>query len=208
MSNCRYCEEFEQGAIKIEKQDLGNCVLFESKNFVVFPSLGQIVEGYLLIAPKKHFISMGGIPANLYPELERVRKKVKKVLTKHYGAALFFEHGPISQTKKGGCCVEHAHFHAVPAKMDIFKDLAQHFRYTKINSYKSLKQQFLKGIPYLFLEDNSGQRYLFPISIPIPSQYIRKIIAKKIGDPNRWDWKTCLGLAELKKTVKKLKKAF
>ena len=91
--------------------------MFESDNFVVFPSLGQIVEGYLLIAPKKHYIGVSGIPKELYPELEEVCKKVRNKLSEVYCVPLFFEHGPHKESK-GGCCIDHAHIHAVPVKTD------------------------------------------------------------------------------------------
>lgn len=202
MTNCPYCDEFEKGS------KYGNKILYESNNFVVFPSLGQIVEGYLLIAPKKHLIATGEIPTELYPELNSVYQKVKKVLSDVYESPLFFEHGPISQNKRGGCCIEHAHFHAVPVKVDILEDLAKHFKYKGIKTFSGIRKQFKKGVPYFYYESNLGKRYLFEIPEIVPSQYIRKIIAYKIGKPERWDWRICLGLDELSKTIKKLKDKF
>jgi diadenosine tetraphosphate (Ap4A) HIT family hydrolase len=206
--DCPYCKEFESGHAEFKGANLGNRILFESKNFLVFPSIGQIVEGYLLIAPKKHYISVGGIPSALYKELESVQAKVRKVLTKNYCAPIFFEHGPASETKKAGCCVSHAHIHAVPVQLDVFPDLSKNFEFKKISSCADLKKQFEKGKPYFFLETNNCEKYLFNIPEIVPSQYIRKIIAEKIGKPVLWNWKVSPELETLVKTHEKLKAKF
>jgi len=173
MNNCPFCEN----NIKKEETDR---ILYESKNFIVFPSLGQIVEGYLLIVPKKHYISMGDVPAKLYPELKLVYNKVREVLLKNYENPIFFEHGPISQTKRGGCCIDHAHFHAVPIKVDLLIELSNNFKCKKIKSFLDIKKQFLTKTSYFYYESNLKEKYLFEIPDITPSQYIRQLIAHKI----------------------------
>ncbi len=121
---------------------------------------------------------------------------------------MFFEHGATSERKKGGCCITHAHLHAVPVQVDVFSELAKHFDYQKIETFDQLKKQFDKGVPYFFYESNSGGRYLFEVPEIVPSQYIRQIIAAKIEKPERWDWRTCLGIDELLRTIEKLKDKF
>ena len=100
MHNCQYCEEFERGKIQIEGRDICRNSLFQSENFIVFPSLGQIVEGYLLIATKKHYIALGAIPAELYPELEYVQKQVGRVLLDNYSNPFFLSTGLHQAIKK------------------------------------------------------------------------------------------------------------
>ena len=47
-----------------------NVRLYETENFAVIPSLGSIVEGWLLIIPKKHYLSYGYLSSEeLYKEL-------------------------------------------------------------------------------------------------------------------------------------------
>ena len=76
-------------------------------------------------------------------------------------------------------------------------------------TFDSLKQQFNKGVPYYFYESSSGKRYLFQVPDIVPSQYIRKIIAAKIGKPERWDWRVCLGIDEMiPKVIATLKEKF
>jgi len=204
MHECPYCNEIGFS----EDQNRKIHILYESDNFIVFPSFGQIVEGYLLIASKKHYIGMGQVPQELYTELHSVCARVRQVLSDSYGTPLFFEHGSTSERKKGGCCITHAHIHAVPVQIDILPELSQHFNYRKIAAFDSLKEQFDTGVPYFFYESNAGERYLFEVPEIVPSQYIRQVIAVKIGKPDRWDWRTYLGNDEINRTIKKLENSF
>jgi|SRR3989344_1835137 len=208
MDDCLFCNEFDLGSFVVQNQNYGSRILSESDNFLVFPALGQIVEGYLLLASKKHHIGIGQVPEILYPELESVLSKVRRVLLEAYASPLFFEHGPTSNIKKGGCCLVHAHIHAVPVQVDLLLALSKHFKYEKIKSLKALKEQFNKGVPYYFYESNIGERYLFEVPEIVPSQYIRRVIAAEIGKPERWDWRNYYGIEELLNTRGRLKNKF
>jgi ATP adenylyltransferase len=204
MTECDFCKERDVGFQELKDDDVGDRILYSSENLLVFPSLGQIVEGYLLIVTKQHHISFGAAPEDLYPELEAVQDKVRDVLTRHYCAPLFFEHGPASENLRGGCCVDHAHIHAVPAGVSVFDDLAELFRYSEMDSYDALKQKFNRGEHYFFLEEDR-RRYLFSPSPHVPSQLIRMIMAEKVGNADRWDWRTCPELDMLQRTLDRLK---
>jgi len=205
MHNCQYCDEFEKGYIEIDGQNIGNRELFRSDNFVVFPTLGPLVEGHILIASKEHYIGVGEIPITLHQELEEVQDKFRKALTENYAIPLFFEHGPTSSTKKGGSCIEHAHIHAIPLEIEILEEIAEDFEYTEINDFGALTRQFATDVPYFFYEDNKGQRYLFVLPSDAPSQYIRPILAHKINQPGKWDWRACLGIEDIIRTYNRLK---
>ncbi len=209
MEICPYCEEFERGSLRIGDFHFGDRMLYLSPNFVVFPTVGQIVEGYLLIASRVHYLGVGQVPNTLYAELEEVKGLVKNVLIAEYGpSVVFFEHGPASEVRKGGCCIEHAHLHCVPVEVDILKELSANFTLQRIDNFLPLKQLFANGIPYLYWENAQGQRFVFAVAEVIPPQYIRQIIASKIGKIDRWDWRTCPGWEEMRKTIATLKPHF
>src|SRR3989344_8457718 len=88
-------------------------VLYQTDNFFVAPTIGPIgIEGYLLIMPKKCYSGVGGIPEELYPELENVLEKTRSVLKKEYDLdSQMFEHGPRFGRHGGGICLDHAHLH-------------------------------------------------------------------------------------------------
>ena len=107
--------------------------LFETENFVVLPSVGQIVEGYLLIMPKSHATSIANMDLELFDELEYVYAQTEKILETNYSRPIFFEHG-VCRTGYdyfNGCCVDHAHIHAVPVQVDVAEELKREFRFTR-----------------------------------------------------------------------------
>jgi len=209
LNNCVFCEEFQCQSFILKNEDFGNRVLYETENFKVLPGLGHIMEGYLLIVSKDHYISVGELPGKLFKELEELQNKVSQVISKNYGTPVFFEHGPAACGNKGGSCIDHAHIHALPLEQSIFEDIKKDYnKYYKIKSLEEIKQQFVKDQSYFFLETQSKDRYIFPLSGIIPSQYIRKVIAEKTGQPEIWDWRQHEGLDKLKNTIKKLKDKF
>ncbi len=206
MESCEFCNEFTRGYLDIG--GIKNRILYETDNFMVFPALGQIVEGYLLIVPKEHYLNMGSLPIEMYSELESIKEKVQNILQEVYEMPVIFEHGPVSSTRRGGCCIDHAHFHVVPVNVDIIQELSRSFSYRTITSLIELKQQFESGTPYFFVEDQQKNKYVFDIIRRVPSQYIRKIIASKIGKLEIYDWGAYFGIEEMKRTIKKLKRLF
>jgi ATP adenylyltransferase len=202
--NCSFCDEFKSRELILNEDNLGNRILYETKNFLVIPSLGSFVEGYLLIASKEHYLSMASLPKHLYQELEDVQNRVKEVLTKHYSLPLFFEHGPITENK-AGCCVDHAHIHALPVQIDLVKLVNEELSSKQIDTYVDLNEI---NYPYLFIEGNEGDKQLFEIDHPVPSQYLRQIIAEQLGFPEKYDWKIHPFVSNLLRTLKTLKGKF
>lgn len=202
LEDCRFCNEFQIGKTEF-MGDVLERILFQSDNFYVFPSLGQIVEGYLLISPKEHYISIAQLPDKLYNELEEVQEKTIKILVREYQEPIFFEHGPISEREKGGCCIAHAHLHAVPAKADLLKRLEKHFSYFKISLYNELP----KDMQYLFFQNNQRERFVIPIREIIPSQYLRQLLASELNI-KKWDWRLYPEFGRVKNVIKKLRGKF
>ena len=167
---CPLCKESEN------KQD----IIYESENFFVKPALGQIgIEGYLLICSKKCFLGLGQLPEYLFPELENVKKITRIILSKHYTEPIFFEHGVVDFNKKGGCCIFHAHLHAVPLDIDIFSDISREFYGRDIEKQLEVKEAYEKKMEYIYYENQRCSKFLFELDRPAPSQYIRQIIAVK-----------------------------
>src|SRR5262249_44778349 len=115
--NCDFCDELSDGwdnaFTRIYARNPRSRVLFRSEHFSVVPSLGQIVEGYLLILPIRHYTALADMPSQLTTELLALCNQVRRGLAKAYGPCLFFEHG-VRALGTGGCGIEHAHLHAVP----------------------------------------------------------------------------------------------
>ena len=183
-----------------------NQTLFESTHFKVIPSLGSLVEGWLLILPKMHFISLGAInDYYLYEELEVLIDKICAIVKKEYGDYIVFEHGPARENSVVGCGVDYAHLHIVPIKIDLI-----HYSHTqlegcswsKVQNINSTADFYNQDKPYLFVQDRLEN--LFIGTAPeIPSQAFRKIIAEHLGIPDKYDWKQYPFLSNIRRTIEK-----
>src|SRR6266566_5391719 len=105
-TTCNICRKFEQHGGGAE---LWDHVLFESRNFVVVPTVGAIIPGWLLLLPRKHFLCVGAMSDGLFCELLELRRVATKALSDSFGGVTCFEHGPAEPCTKVGCGVDHAH---------------------------------------------------------------------------------------------------
>lgn len=196
-------------------------ILYESDNFFVVPSIGQIeIEGYLLLCSKKHFEGVGGSPAALHSELEETLNHTRLVLTDNYNSeVLAFEHGPRIGCWRGGGCLDHAHLHLVPIALNLMEPLAlrflnglqikDYYAVERIDEFGRLSEISEKEeSSYLFVETNDSKRYITRVSFTIPSQYLRQIIAHFLKKDDLWNWKRTPDYETFDRTMTRLSGKF
>jgi len=197
LENCDFCVANSDPAHEVAKR-----TIIETENFRVFPTLGQITEGYLLIAPKEHYCCLGAMPDDRIDEFIELKEKTAEKIKKFYNPPIFIEHGVIGQT------VLHAHMHAIPfpPEKDLFEEYAKTFpKYRKLDSIRELKDVWTKEGVYLYYEINTHKFAFFTHIVP---QYARIAAAKKLGVPERANWRTMpreLDEILIRNTIEKLK---
>ena len=158
----------------------------------MIPSLGQIVEGYLLIVPVQHYRALAEMPPALFEELPGICERVGAALASTFGPCLLFEHGAWSEVA-GGCGIYHAHLHAVPFTFGeqgpLLGQLLNTFPHRRLNILADIRANATPSIPYLYYECLLGERYLF-YTQSLPSQYMRQLLAEALGK-SEWDWRKC-----------------
>ena len=185
-------------------------VLYESDNFFVVPSIGQMgICGYVLLCSKYHYLGMGNIPEEYIPELEAVLDKTKKVISDTYGSeVLVFEHGPRLGCHKGGGCLDHGHLHIVPTSINIMEFLQRMLKPEEISDFSRLREIYeAQESSYMFVETQDNKRYVIEVEFPIPSQYLRQVLASKMGFAE-WDWRVNPDYETFERTVRQLKGKF
>lgn len=175
-------------------------ILFETTNWLVMPTIGPLRPGHLLMVSRRHYTSVGACPDLTNRELEGILEMVAQVLFDVYGLPVAaFEHGAVSYTKKGGCCVDHAHVHVLPCPFELLNPLKESFSVETITHFSALSLSVEMGQPYLFYQDPAGMRYLLTAPV-IASQCMRILIARKQGTPQIWNWRMEPGLDIMAKT--------
>jgi ATP adenylyltransferase len=167
--------------------------LMDTEHFKVIPSLGALVEGWLLIVPKQHCLNLGLLQSEqLYDELEFLSSTVRSLLRKKYGPVVAFEHGPSEPNKLVGCGVDYAHLHIVPFNGNLIekagKLLDLKYDWLRINNISETRLYAEKDKPYLFVHDQDDNLSVCTANA-FPSQLFRKVIACELGTPEKFDWK-------------------
>jgi diadenosine tetraphosphate (Ap4A) HIT family hydrolase len=204
--NCDFCNEFSGGeanayAVRYGRHPTARTIL-DWGAFRVVPSLGQLTEGHLLILPSAHICAIADLPNEHFAQLEALRVQVRAALRTVYGSCIFFEHG-IRGEGSGGCGIDHAHMHAVPAAADsVVSLLYSSFAGSPVQEFSDLNECVSQNSSYLFFESSLQQRHVFPVT-RVASQYLRKLVADEIGNTN-WDWRKTGYELELVHTMRRL----
>jgi diadenosine tetraphosphate (Ap4A) HIT family hydrolase len=205
MDGCAFCSHL----VRDNSTEDWNRPLLESPNFVVLPSLGALVEGWLLIVPKKHFISLGALPDSLMDEFSALKCEVVQLTEEIYGSIALFEHGPSAAKHKVGCGVDHAHLHIVPVVEDLALAVASFLpegaRWQDAN-LDSCRTAFEQGSDYLYLEQAPGFGRIV-VHDQLGSQLFRRAIAASSGIRDDYNWREHPQFANVRETIETVRKA-
>ena len=191
-------------------RDLWDTPLFESRNFVAVPTVGALVEGWLLVVPRKPILSFARLSTPLITELQGFFNEVVPVIQSAYGPVSVFEHGPCQAASAVGCGVDYAHLHLVPANCDLLagaKQIAPRIQWSRIAAINDISRYANADGGYWFVQQPFGEGECYvgtsPTEKPV-SQLFRRVIANHIGRPEDFDWKRFAGEAEIAATIEKL----
>ena len=134
-TNCTFCR----------RDDIAY-VLKETSNFLVAADHAPLVEGHLLIIPKRHYACYGTVPSELDAELFTLKHEAQQFLGRFYAPVVFWEHGIFRQT------VFHAHLHCFPfgeAQYDPMEGLHS----VVIHSQDDIRSWYAAKGHYFYMED-------------------------------------------------------
>jgi len=208
--NCKYCSDL-LNQNKNNSHLPWNTILFETENFVVVPTLGSLVEGWILIVPKDHYICMGAMPKSLWPELLGVKNYFNNILTDLYGPITLFEHGPHKKKLSIGCGIDHAHLHLVPLNFNLLSKATNESEilgntWSKLPSLEQTADLYNNNLSYIYIEDPNSSPYCCTLD-SAPCQLLRKLIAKEIGIESQYDYKEYEFKNNVVSTIEKVKSA-
>ena len=211
LRSCPYC--FIVNNWECVGQDIlpWNVILYETENFVVVPTLGSLVAGWLLIISKGHYLSMGAIPESQHAELNEVIEHVSTILKQAYCSPTIFEHGASVPKSKVGCGIDHAHLHLVPLNYSIIrvseKILPNKLPTNSVDVLQNMHQMYNSAMPYLFVMEPNAAGKFFDASSG-QSQFFRRVIAKQEGYPEKFDYRNYSFEENVRATINKLKPYF
>lgn len=183
--NCRFCNIVNNNELNIYDKPIA-----ESESFIAIASIGAFIEGWTLILPKQHVLSM----KNFYNDKEFIEfyEVVKNKVSKHYGNIISFEHGPNCEGSVVGCGTDHAHVHLVPFSKSLNIKLREsNLLWSKITREGIVNigddQEYL--LYFDAKKDLDDYNFLFTIVEEPVSQFFRKILAKILNREVEPDYK-------------------
>ena len=178
-----------------------NTILDETNYFYILPTVGSLVDGYILVVSKRHINSMSELTKNEMDEYNFIIEKYRNIFRDIYGKyPIVFEHGsPVSDNSIRANSVIHAHSHIVNhAYLDEPK-IIKRLNFKPIQRIEDIKSNE-NYIMYI----NNNFKYVTYNFEPI-SQLMRKLIAKDLKYEDKFDWKKEKFMDNIIKTILKVK---
>ena len=172
-------------------------------DYLAVASIGAMIEGWSLIIPREHQLSMKGFYDR--SKFSDFLNSVIPSIVNRYGSLIAFEHGANKKGSITSCGTDHAHLHLVPMNESLLPGL-QTSDLMWVKCHTSDISSIVKDSEYLFYTDigykNEWQDplgYLHVLNRPI-SQYFRQLIAERIGCFSEFDYKKYPNLHRAKQT--------
>ena len=140
--NCDFCDEINNIETIYNKIYGGKSrVVCSTEHFIVFPCMGQLREGHLLIISKKHINAIGLLDVLAMEELRRLLFAIVGYFKNEYGKELLcFEHGALSDDGSyGGCGIFHMHLHLLPIIYDEFLGILNYVKNQDTNAVNQVR---------------------------------------------------------------------
>lgn len=192
MYECIFCKEMNtKGETNFSKlyPKFKNRILYETKNFILKPALGQISYGHVMIIPKKHYLSINEAI------IEFGTDEIKQILhiykgyfdrIKKYNNFFIYEHG---SNKENTSCIEHAHLNIIPLEnKKILDNIPSDVNIYSSTTIDSIYEKILLKESYIMYSIENKYFFKYIKSNEYKSQYFRRILAKYFNI-EEWDWK-------------------
>ena len=180
---CPFCDASRFQNNEIAHLPTLESILFQNENLYVQVDISPLMRGHILIISNHHYLNFYEIPKDIKKDIILVMEKIKAIYRELYHTdVLFFEHGS-AQSGYAGASIDHAHLHCVPyfsEKLDIKKSLDQLFGNGLCCDILA-NNDFENEFSYLYFENEKDGKFLYKVS-KLPSQFLRKLIAEKLGD--------------------------
>jgi ATP adenylyltransferase len=162
--------------------------LMDSERFVVFPSLGALALGHVLICPKAHVPSIASLTVEDRRELSLISHRLVKVLSETLQVPVHrFEHGTDRNSQKMICSVGHAHLHVLPSPAPSDQVLDA-YSWSEIPGGIEAISEGAGQFEYLLYVEPDGRTWL-RVHDSFESQALRRVFANAHGRPNEWNWR-------------------
>lgn len=191
---CDFCTELNGGTDCLF-QDVVNDVdisrvALRNGGLSIFPCLGMLTDGHLLISPNYHTTSCFQLSHADAINLPILINVIRNRMIKDSGKCpVFFEHGnPTECESSSSACIDHAHLHILPFDPGMLETIQLERQLIGTSPLNSNPLHYAQvNEPYLMFLDTNLVMHFFSTD-NAPRQYLRYTYAKLIGKPDLGAW--------------------
>lgn len=194
MVPCVYC--LDTGELRDEQ------VLLRGRDFYLCAPRGQLVEGYLAIAPYRCVGCLAILPREQFAELQRLKNIVSAFYGNVFGIRhekMFYEQGRAGLNGSSESFPLHAHLCCLPLSASIHPTLRERYASKPLTGIDGLADE--TG-PYVYVETPDAVR-LYHGSEELERMRLKPHIAAVLGMPERGHWRDHPGDAELARLIER-----
>ena len=204
-SGCAYCH----GALNAgsPSRPAWDRVLLEFPNFIVVPTKGALLPGWLLVISKAHTLCTGFLDDVAQTELRSVIESAAELVRSRFGEPTLFEHGPSTEGTVLGCGVDHLHIHVAPLPFSLrgaADKLNNDLHWQRIDSFVHLKRLSENNESYCWVREPGDLGPYVCSPAPKVRQFLRRAIASELGRPDEFDYATYPELSIVQETLNSL----
>ncbi len=171
-----------------------------TEHFVVLPTLGSLVPGWLLVVPRRVMPNLSYLSERERDGLAKLTRLLSDQARAFAATIFYFEHGGLAGSPIS-CGVDQAHLHIVPLPFDLIdaaktrRDVIWHE-----TPLTMLAAPELADREYLLL-GSEGRPTLLGTPLHPSSQWFRRLIASQLGRAEEWDYRQYPALDVMDVTV-------
>lgn len=183
-------------------------MLRATTSFVVVPSLGALVPGWVLVIPRRPMVSLREMTRNEREELVSLIASTQTEMSVFGSPVYAFEHGSGRHGSQTGCGLDHAHLHLVPLVFDLVElatSQADEITWKHVPHLPMVELPTAGEYVTVWKAEN-GAGAIGTLHKPV-SQWMRRVIAHELGAEAQWDYRTNPQTANIRTTVNALRPA-
>src|SRR5258708_20566119 len=174
-TSCCFCDSLVPGLSKAQ----WDTILHDSGNFLVVPTKGALVPGWLLVVAKRHVLCAGAAAESELEELTDCLSIAQRMVRKGFGEPTVFEHGPSASGTSLGCGIDHLHIHVAALPFSLREATTRQFPqvyWKPITGISATTSLFAAQMGYGLVREPGGC-----MSVCTPPDYIRQLFRRVIA---------------------------
>ena len=171
----------------IDYKDISNTIIEETENFIVIPSRGSLVVGYVIVVPKQHCSCINELNELQKEELKATITKYRQKFFNEFGKyPIIFEHGTnIVDSESSASSIVHAHLHIVNHDFKNEELVINKLSLQQVGAdafYKNKNKSYISYIAPDF-------KHYITYNYNNVSQQVRIFIAEDLNIKERYNWR-------------------